>query len=319
MTSGANAICEVYSTGALLIHNGEDNSFSDFCDALEDWVAPLDASFALLGAGVSGYKLIKNEEKVRGLFNRIYNEDGVGIICTGAGYITDYALEGKILGTKLEKTEKGYEWHFMDTVLGNDPAAKEAAKTVLENGGASPEDAKAAVEKGVKYREGKTELPEVKVTDTIPVDKIPNITKDIDKKSLEEENKRLKDLLDDMDKALADAGVENDSHDEDGDDTSTDEGSRRKKDNKEKSDAESTEVYDEDSDEEDYDEDSDYEEPSEEEPAGTLDPVSKSVTALSNYTTIQLKMNGDHISASIDIDARNGNNSSVCHLKGDKD
>ena len=52
---------------------------------------------------------------------------------------------------------------------------------------------------------------------------------------------------------------------------------------------------------------------------GTLDPVSKTVTALSNYTTIQLKMNGDHISASIDIDARNGNNSSVCHLKGDKD
>ncbi|MCR4589409.1 MAG: hypothetical protein K5668_01130, partial [Lachnospiraceae bacterium] len=205
---GVNSVCEVYSTGGLWLNNGEDNSVSARADQIEAKLAPLTATFSLLGAGVSAYKLGVNDMKAEGLIDRLYNEDSVGLIFTGYDTINEYVQEKTLVGGTLTKTDKGWKFTLMDTMLGDDEESREAAKKVLENAGVDPETAEAAVQKGIENRQQNIDPPEVEISDTLPSERIDAILEQNDGILPGQEGLDLMELLQQLDLLAEEKGIE---------------------------------------------------------------------------------------------------------------
>ena len=261
--SGYTSCLEFGSAAGIIAHNGEENSLSAKYDQMQKDVEGISTLFTIAGGIYNVKNLCEGFVEDASLVEKVVNEDSLGLVQTGFDNYMSYTEDGEILGINVTREEDGIKMVMMDTTVGDSKAAQDAVKVVLENAGVDKETADAVVKKGVENRQGKSEETPVEVSDTIPVDKIPNVIGNLDARTMEEDKEDLKILEKEIDKTMDELGIEPGSSG----DMDSDDGSNRKKDNKEKFDAESTEVYDEDNDEEDYDEDSDYEEPSEEEPA----------------------------------------------------
>ena len=206
--SGYTSCLELGSAGGIIAHNGEENSLSAKYDQMQKDVEGISTFFTIAGGIYNVKNLCEGFVEDASLVEKVVNEDSLGLVQTGFDNYMSYTEDGEILGIKVTKEDEGIKMVMMDTTVGDSKAAQDAVKVVLENAGVDKETADAVVKKGVENRQGKSEETPVEVSDTIPVDKIPNVIGNLDTKTMEEDKEDLKVLEKEIDKTMDELGIE---------------------------------------------------------------------------------------------------------------